>query len=284
MIVPVYNDSEGIETTVKSIQPQLDDRSELIIIDNNSTDETAGVISEIAGNDERILLKSETDIQSSYAARNTGIRASTGEILAFVDADMTVSKSWLSDLRDLFRLSDINYAGFNVELYLPEGKKSFAGQYNVACGFPVESYLEREQFAPTCCLAVRRGVIDEVGMFDETLTSGGDREFGQRVSRAGFEQHYAEDITVYHPARTTFEELKLKSLRVGRGNGQLYEKGHRSRSVLNIKNVLPPHPKNFYSKIEDDQPMSTLFAWYLINYWCKLTILRGWASYRFVES
>jgi len=109
----------------------------------------------------------------------------------------------------------VDYLGCNVELMLPED--TLVGRYNAHTGFPVEQYLEEEQYAPTCALLVRREVFEDVGRFDARLISGGDREFGERVHEAGYDQGYAEDATVYHPARTSFKSLAKKNFRVGRG-------------------------------------------------------------------
>ncbi|ELZ39416.1 glycosyltransferase, type 2 [Halorubrum tebenquichense DSM 14210] len=109
----------------------------------------------------------------------------------------------------------VDYLGCNVELTLPED--TLVGRYNAHTGFPVKQYLENENYAPTCALLVRREVFEEVGFFDARLISGGDREFGERVHEAGYDQGYAEDAVVYHPARTRFESLAKKNFRVGRG-------------------------------------------------------------------
>jgi len=179
IIIPVYNDLEGIQTTIDSIFPQLvDSQANLVVVDNASTDQTPSVVRDY--DDDQITLYHETDIQSSYAARNTGIQNTDSDVLAFVDADMTVPEDWLEAALNEFQSSNADYMGCNVNLTLPENP-TLAARYDNHTGFPIEQYLKHQQFAPTCCLFVRRAVFEDVGLFDHRLTSGGDKEFGNRV-------------------------------------------------------------------------------------------------------
>ncbi|AUX10527.1 glycosyl transferase family 2 [Halalkaliarchaeum desulfuricum] len=219
VIVPVYNDPAGISTTLDSLLTQSTEHDfHVLVVDNASTDRTPDVVRSY--DDDRITLLHETDIQSSYAARNTGIRNAETNILAFLDADMTVSDSWLENALDTFHATDADYLACDVELTLPE-TPSLAARYDRHTGFPVEQYLERQHFAPTCCLFVRREVFRDVGLFDPRLASGGDKEFGNRVHDAGYRMEFADDATVFHPTRNTLRSLVKKDVRVGRGLAQL---------------------------------------------------------------
>lgn len=214
VVVPVYNDPSGIKATLSALQSQTYNQPfGIAVVDNNSTDDTPEVVRSSDGS--RVTLHFETDVQSSYAARNTGLAASDADIIAFLDADETVDRDWLNTALETMESQDIDYLGCNVELTLPED--TLVGRYNARTGFPVKQYLEEQHYAPTCALLVRREVFEEVGVFDARLVSGGDREFGERVYEAGFKQEYSEDATVYHPARTSLESLAKKNFRVGRG-------------------------------------------------------------------
>jgi GT2 family glycosyltransferase len=214
-VTPVYNDPSGVSNTLSSIVLQTAGDFEILIVDNDSTDDTCEVISEYAQAYKNVRLLVEDEFQGSYAARNKGLQHADGEILAFLDADETVDDDWLEAALEAMDEQDVDYLGCNVELTLPED--TLFGRYNAHTGFPVKQYLEEENYAPTCALLVRREVFEDVGQFDGRLISGGDREFGERVHEAGYDQGYAENATVYHPARTSFESLAKKNFRVGRG-------------------------------------------------------------------
>ena len=96
VVVPVYNDPDGITTTLDSLLAQSTDRDhEIVVVDNDSTDRTPEVVrsyvDDHSSHADRITLLHETEIQSSCAARNTGIRNTDAEILAFVDAAKPLS-------------------------------------------------------------------------------------------------------------------------------------------------------------------------------------------------
>ena len=220
VIVPVYNDPDGIQDTLDSLLTQTNTNYQVVVVDNNSTDRTPDIVQTYEKDHDRITLCHEHEIQSSYAARNTGVRHTDSDILAFVDADMTVPEDWLESALETLQTTDADYMGCNVELTLPD-EPPVAARYDHHTGFPIEGYLNHQQFAPTCCLFVRRKVFEDVGLFDHRLISGGDKEFGNRASNAGYDQQFAADVTMYHPTRNSIDALTSKDLRVGRGLCQL---------------------------------------------------------------
>ncbi|MBP1923821.1 glycosyltransferase involved in cell wall biosynthesis [Halorubrum alkaliphilum] len=220
LVIPVYNDPQGIRTTLESLLTQTTTNHQIVVVDNDSTDHTPEVVRSYEDDHDNLTLVHEREIQSSYAARNTGIRHSDAEILAFVDADMTVPEDWLESALDAVHAADADYMGCNVELTLPDNPP-LPARYDHHTGFPVEGYLESQRFAPTCCLFVRREVFEDVGLFDHRLKSGGDKEFGNRVHDAGYDLHFAEDVTMFHPTRNGIRAHVTKDRRVGRGLCQL---------------------------------------------------------------
>lgn len=86
IIIPVYNTEELVEKCIRSCQSQTYDDIEIIAVDDGSTDSTPAILDRLAGEDARIRVIHQANAGSS-AARNTGISASTGDYLGFVDAD-----------------------------------------------------------------------------------------------------------------------------------------------------------------------------------------------------
>ncbi|WP_353633804.1 glycosyltransferase [Halobacterium sp. NMX12-1] len=250
IIVPVYNDADGVLQTLESTTSQSYVTYDVFVVDNGSTDSTQDVIAEFARKNREVKPGLEEERQGSYAARNRGVRDASGDILAFLDADETVDTDWLETAIEVIETRGVNYLGCNVELTLPEN--TLVGRYNVHTGFPVEQYLEEQNYAPTCALLVKREVFEDVGHFDARLISGGDREFGERVHEAGYKQGYAEDATVYHPARTSFESLAKKNFRVGRGFCQK----QRYYPERYGKPGIPPKPSGPSGGDEEDEPDS----------------------------
>lgn len=280
VICPVYNDSEGVRRTILSLQEQTypDDRFEIIVVDNNSTDSTRNTATRLLDTFDNGQVIDERNKQSSYAARNTGLKHATGELIALIDADITVDQFWLADLVEVFNRTGADYVGCDVVIQVPDNKDTIVARYNAALGFPIKFYLEEHHFAGAGCLAVHREVIDDVGGFDENLVSSGDLEFGQRVYEAGYDMHYASDIKMYHPARTSLSAMMKKGKRIGKGQQQLHREhpdSDESRPITDFRNILPPHPGNFMRRLDGNFSPRQLIPFYLLSYIYKLQIFRG---------
>lgn len=279
VVVPVYNDPEGIHTTLKALIDQSRGDYEILPVDNDSTDQTGDVISSVAADNADLVHPcEETEVQSSYAARNAGIRNGSGDIFIFLDAGVRVESTFVENVITSLESRNCDYLGCNVEVTVSPDP-TFAERYELSLSFPVETYLQDKHFAPTCALGVRREVLDRVGIFDERLESGGDKEFGQRIYRAGFEQCYADDITAYHPARDSWSALRSKSLRIGRGSAQM-RKYHPEidgyHYPLHPINFLPPSPFRLRRRYSgEDVSLTSMVEFYLLEYALKLTQTYG---------
>lgn len=222
VVVPVYNDPEGVSATLDALvrQSYPSTRHEVVVVDNDSTDRTPAVVQEYSESFDAVDLVVEDDVQTSYAARNRGIRASDGSVLAFIDADMVVGPRWLEAVGKTMVTSDAEYLACDVKLFTP-GREGLIAKYNRLNDLHVERFVQEQRFAPTCCLVVRRRLFEELGLFDERVQSGGDLEFGNRVHDDGRRLEYQPTLTMYHPTRTLLSALFGKAVRVGRGNTQL---------------------------------------------------------------
>lgn len=284
IIVPVYNDPQGVRTTLESLMNQSVPRTafEVIVVDNGSSDRTHSVVARFADRFDNVRLKVKSEVQGSYAARNRGIRAARGAVLAFVDADMSVDPDWLRRAVTAMETTDAHYLACAVELYPPESDESLAGKYNRLTDLQVGRFVRRMRFAPTCSLFVRKSLLEEVGRFDPRFRSSGDLEFGHRVDDAGRTMYYASEIRMYHPARTTLHALLKKSFRIGRGKVQLHRYyperyGHPIRRLVNPLGYLPPSPSYVRSTTRDWDGLRgrEKIGFYLIAYAARLAKSTG---------
>lgn len=272
IVIPVLNDPEGISQTLRSVTNQSIEVHEIIVVDNGSSDNTRDVVQGLSNTYENITLLVEDEVQSSYAARNRGIGYASSDILVFLDADETVGKDWLETAISRMDDQKVKYLGCNVELTLSED--TLVGRYNARTGFPVAQYLETEKYAPTCALLVHREVFDDIGTFDSRLISGGDVEFGQRVAAADYEQGFAEEAIVTHPARTSFKSLAKKNFRVGQGfcQKQRYYPERYGRPGI------PPKPTGVGSGDETEpQSLLTQLAFRVLS--LSMLVCRGLGYY-----
>lgn len=295
VIIPVYNDQCGLMDTLDSLVNQdfPKENFEIIISDNGSSDNTLNTAEMYAKRyPELIHIVVENNIKSSYAARNKGINASKGSIIAFIDADMSVDKDWLTKIANSFEKNRVDYLACRVEIYLKI--KSAYELYNKITGFPLESCINDNHFAPTCCLIVRKNVFNEVGLFDSRLVSSGDYEFGNRVFNSGYKLYYDDSIVMRHPARSTFKQIFYKFFRIGKGYKQLsyyYPKRYKEldRNIMNLRYYLPSKPWSYSIKMKENKnyhklPILTKIELYLIEWEVKLAKQLGYAYEKFKKN
>jgi hypothetical protein len=94
VILPAYNVARHLLASLEGLtSQQTADEMEIIVVDNNSTDDTVAIARQFP----RVRVLHEP-VQSSYAARNRGVRESSGEYLAFLDPDCRPEPTWLAAL------------------------------------------------------------------------------------------------------------------------------------------------------------------------------------------
>lgn len=251
VIVPVYNDPEEIRTCLESLMAQTypEDRYEVIVVDNDSTDNTPDVIREFP-----VYLEFERDIQGSYAARNTGISAADGEILAFTDADCDPHPTWIEEGVARLLETDADLAAGQVSFSLSDDP-SAAARFDARANMRNDKGVP-EGYAKTANLFVRATVVERIGEFPAELRSGGDVYWSRTVTESGFRLVYAAEAVVEHPPRE-FRELLKKQYRVGKGHLDLWRlEGRNPAIVLGSGFVMYPK-KVFEFLFEDNSKQET---------------------------
>jgi glycosyltransferase involved in cell wall biosynthesis len=218
VIIPVFNNEKDLSICLGAILnqsiPQED--YEVIVIDNNSTDNTVQVIKKhpvIFGSEEK---------QSSYAARNKGISLAKSEYLIFTDADCRPVEDWLKGYLDCLSKTGAKLIAGGIELTMKDPDNVWM-MYDKLNHLNQKLLVRTKKFAATANLMVCKEVFDSVGEFDPSLISGGDSEFGQRATKK-FEMVYCPMAKIYHPARGSFWGLIKKKHRLGFGFAQRYRK------------------------------------------------------------
>lgn len=87
IITPLYNCSDFLEQTIKSVLAQTYENWEMIMVDDCSTDNSLEIAKEYASKDRRIKIIELTENSGAAVARNTAIEAATGRFIAFLDSD-----------------------------------------------------------------------------------------------------------------------------------------------------------------------------------------------------
>ena len=98
IITPVYNAENSIIDTYESIKNQTHYDWQWILVDDNSTDNSYEICSQIAASDARIMLLKNGGLKGAGGARNYGLRYVSSTIITFIDADDVWDKSFLSEM------------------------------------------------------------------------------------------------------------------------------------------------------------------------------------------
>jgi glycosyltransferase involved in cell wall biosynthesis len=217
VIIPVRNSEKSIIGTLESLKKidYPEDRFEIIIIDNKSTDRTPLILK-----DYPFKVLSEDKKLGSYAARNRGITNAKGDLLVFTDGDCIVTRDWISSYVKYFQETPSDLIAGTIEIVI-KSKESICETYD-KCKFDQEFFVREFHFGATANLLVRKMVFEKIGVFDNSLVSSGDLEFCQRAYRSGFKINYCNSALVQHPARSNLMALLKKEARIGFGYSQIY--------------------------------------------------------------
>jgi len=171
---------------------------EVIVVDDGSTDSTA----QIAGNYPFRLISTEN--RGLGSARNTGLKAATGEIVAFIDDDAYPDEHWLTYLAIAFL--NANHAGVGGPNIPPAGDGAIADCVAIAPGGPVHVLIsDREaEHIPGCNMAFRKSCLEAIGGFDTKFRAAGDDvDICWRLQQCGWTLGFSPGAVVWHHRRNS---------------------------------------------------------------------------------
>jgi len=186
-IVPVYNGAAFLAEAIDSILGQTHRPLEIIIVDDGSTDGTAGVI---AGYGDRVIVLRQ-DNAGPGAARNRGLEAARGDYLAFLDADDLWAPQKLAlQLEQFDRSPELDYCLTHVEHFL-------AAELTAMPGYALGPRLERPMPGYLLqTLMARRSLFERIGRFDTSRTTGEDTDWFMRAADSGAATKVLPDVLV----------------------------------------------------------------------------------------
>ena len=230
VIIPIYNGETDLPELLECLDRQSypQELVEYLLVDNNSSDRTAKILATAVRErtEKGINLQhlTEAKIQSSYAARNRGIRQAQYDILAFTDADCRPQPNWLVELVKPFQDSDV---GISVGEIIALTGNSLLEQYAQRKELMSQKFLLQHSFCAygqTANIAIRKQAFKEVGLFRPYLTTGGDADICWRIQKESHWQlKYAPKAIISHRHRSNFKTFKSQFHRYGCSNEYLHE-------------------------------------------------------------
>lgn len=231
VIVPAFNAAKTIAETISSALNQTYGNIEIVVIDDNSNDNTAEIMGEMCGRFKNIIYHKNATKTGPSASRNIGIASSSGNYIAFLDSD----DLWLSG--KIRRQVDYFLSYPDISLVFCKSKiLRYQGMLDCPnVKFPKEIFVSQEKaygrlllsnFMNTSSVMVRKIIFKETGYFDENIFLAEDHDLWLRILKEGFRFGFIDEFLVIYrdnPAGTSknptkFESTKLDFLKKHLGN------------------------------------------------------------------
>lgn len=234
IIIPTYNRAKDIEKSVESILETDYPNYEVIVVDDASKDNTVETLKKFRTKKLRVIKRKTNG--GPAAARNDGIKASKGELIAFTDSDCTVSKEWIKTLTEFIKKLPKDVAGVCGTIYPPKDANFlmkliyFMPQMDGNTGLAED---KREPFQVnniSCNNALwKKKVLLKMKGFDESFfrdfkTLPEDSELCYRTVKKGYKFYMYPGAPTYHHFRPALKEFLKQSYRAGRGGGVVLAK------------------------------------------------------------
>jgi glycosyltransferase involved in cell wall biosynthesis len=224
LIISTRNRAPQLEACLASLARMRYDRPwELVVVDNGSSDATAEVIRRFAEKASFPVGYVHQPVPGLSNARNAGLKASRGDLVAFTDDDCYPAGDFLTETEAAFRDPAIGYVSGRILLHDPSDYPATINESLVPVDFPAGSYIPPGA-VKGANMAFRRSVLDQIGAFDPLFGSGSlfpaeDCDATARASLAGWAGAYRPEIVVshHHGRKASDVGSLLRSYDYGRG-------------------------------------------------------------------
>ncbi len=256
VVVPFYKAEKYIEDCIRALLSQdlPPDLYEIIMVDNNSPDHSAEIVSRYP----RIRLLSQSK-QGSYAARNRGIAEATGDVIAFTDPDCVPAMDWLNNISQAMLRPHVGIVLGIRELPVHSPALALLSGYeNVKDAYVFSSHHKDLFFGYTNNMAVKRPLLEELGPFVE-LSRGADTIFvRQAIDAYGCNLiYYTPDVRVRHMEMTSVFTFYQKIFTYGRSN-------KRNRNFMSFRPLTHTEKMHIFKETAKREQLTMLQSGYLL--------------------
>lgn len=237
VVIPSFNAIRTIDACLGALYSQRTSHSYEVILVDSSRDETA-VLAGRKYPECRVIRR----FRRTYpgAARNMGIQASKGRIIAFTDADCIVDTRWIESIVEIHRQNPeyavIGGAVWNGTGKNPVGMAEYLVEFNEFTPFRKEG---EARFLPTCNLTARRGVFDPMNNFKDVV-KGSDTLFGKALQNRGERILFTPRLKVVHRNRTLLGAFLKNQYDLGYGSALIRREAEMTGSFLVKRRYLIP--------------------------------------------
>lgn len=214
VVIPHFNDLDGLARCLEALRRQAwpAEALEVVVADNNSACGLEAVRAAVG----RFYFGARfkvvpAPLQGAGPARNAGIAASIGSIVALIDSDCIPEPSWIAEGVRGLREFDLVGGQVTTTAENPAAPNPVEA-FEIVFNFNQRKYIEKDGFAVTANLFLRRDIFDEVGPFRSVVSE--DVDWCHRARAAGFRLGYVEAARMSHPARRDWPSLRARWARM----------------------------------------------------------------------
>lgn len=221
VVVCAYNAERTIEACLRSLADCPYPNYEVIVVNDGSTDATGEIAHAHAGGRIRVIDQKNLGLS---AARNVGIAAAEGEVVAYTDSDCVVDRDWLTYLAHKIREGFVAVGGPN---FPPPEDTLVPSAVAVSPGGPTHVLLNDDlaEHIPGCNMAFSKSKLEEIGGFDVSYTAAGDDvDVCWRLQNAGYQIGFSPAAMVWHFRRNTVRAYLKQQMGYGKAEALLFFK------------------------------------------------------------
>jgi glycosyltransferase involved in cell wall biosynthesis len=234
VVIPHYNDLDRLRVCHARLLAQSwpEEQFEIVVADNNSACGLPAVQDAAPS-----ALVVPAPIQGAGPARNAGIAASRGTVIALIDSDCVPEPDWIAE--GVAALGRFDFVGGRVFTFAQcADRPTPVEAYEIVFNFNFRRYIETVGFTGTGNMFVRRDVFDRVGGFRAVVAE--DMEWSFRARGLGYRLGYAERAVVGHPARRSWAELERRWDRMLQEDIALVQEQRYGRTRFALKALAMP--------------------------------------------
>jgi GT2 family glycosyltransferase len=220
VVVCAYNAESTMRECLESLTKLAYPSYEAVIVDDGSSDRTGAIADEYP--QFKVIHQPNRGLS---VARNVGMSAASGDIIAYLDSDAVADPDWLTYLAWKFKSSPhVGIGGPNLP---PPEDNWLAKCVAAAPGSPTHILLDDEtaEHIPGCNMAFRKEALVEVGGFDPVYTAAGDDvDICWRLQDRGYTLGFSPAAVVWHHRRKTVKSYLKQQMGYGKAEAMLFRK------------------------------------------------------------
>jgi O-antigen biosynthesis protein len=220
VVICAYNAERTMEACLKSLRELDYPNYEVVVVDDGSRDQTAEIAACFP--EFRLIRQSNKGLS---VARNVGMQAALGEIVAYTDSDCVVDPHWLTLM--VGAMTAKGFDGCGGPNYAPHEDSRVAACVAGSPGAPchVLTAEDRAEHLAGCNMMFRKTVLQQIGGFDPQFTAAGDDvDICWRALDAGFVLGFCPAAFVWHFRRNTVKAYYNQQRGYGKAEAMLYFK------------------------------------------------------------